>query len=397
MRQSKQLDYILTNMDSEDAHIPATFRFPSDHLPLCTSLTWPANLRLPRPIKYKRVVALDKDLSDDEVTRILEDRRWPDEPFIKVAAKLGLTKVHHIPQAPGKRFNHLVNDADLREQLQLLAQPNAKNELFVRLLQKNAAACNMIADRVSDLKNRCVLNRSDATQEVAMAQLTEQLSGISLEPLPEPDPVIEPNARLIKAFQDLPQTMRNNFSTQFHRDLPKEFFNVVSSMAYMKRKGHIAKEFRASAEHPEPPTFAKYFHDLCNRDHQQVLYQPRSENQTSYPPITEAEVDWALSSIGKKATGLDCLGYSILKKESLRETLVKKLAPVFNRWWRRARVPAYLKNARLIPLSKEDTDTPEVPNVRGISVMCTLLKTYEKIVHSRLTEQVNRNKLIGEH
>ena len=312
-RQSKQLDYILTNMDSSDTHIPASFRFPSDHLPLSTSLTWPANLRLPRPIRYKRVVVLAKDLTPDELTRILEDPRWPDKPFIKVATKLGLTEVHHIPQAPGKRFKHLVNDADLKEQLQLLAQPNAKNELFVRLLQKNTPACDIIMDRATDIKNRCVLNRSDATQEVAMAQLTEQLSGISLEPLPEPDPVIEPNARLIKAFQDLPQTMRNNFSTQFHRDLPKEFFNVVSSMAYMKRKGHIAKSFRASEEHPEPPTFAKYFQDLCNREFQQVLYKPRSENQTRYPPITEAEVDWALSSIGKKATGIDCLGHLILK------------------------------------------------------------------------------------
>ncbi len=106
-------------------------------------------------------------------------------------------------------------------------------------------------------------------------------------------------------------------------------------------------------------------------------------------------MDAAIRKIGNKATGLDELGYSIIKAEAHRHTLVTKLCRRFNKWWNGYNIPCYLKNARVMVFSKDATTTPQVGDIRTISILPTLLKVYEKVVNTRLTDKITDLSLIS--
>ena len=105
----------------------------------------------------------------------------------------------------------------------------------------------------------------------------------------------------------------------------------------------------------EPPSFSEYLGQLFNSDGQTRLESVRHAGQESEPDITEAEVDAAINRLGPKATGIDQLDYAKLKDKMYRTPLVKKLTFIFNKWWKGAEIPSYLKTARVVALSKDGT------------------------------------------
>ena len=74
--------------------------------------------------------------------------------------------------------------------------------------------------------------------------------------------------------------------------------------------------------------------------------------------ITEEQVEDAVRRQGIKADGVDEMSTRILKRKQHRELVVSKLTRCYNRWLHRRRMPQYLKEGRLLTLSKEDTEYP---------------------------------------
>jgi hypothetical protein len=62
----------------------------------------------------------------------------------------------------------------------------------------------------------------------------------------------------------------------------------------------------------------------------------------------------------------------MLKLEIVKE----KILETFNKWFRRGKIPKYLKKARAVFMSKTDTNTPPVGKVRLIAVQPALSKLY---------------------
>ena len=98
----------------------------------------------------------------------------------------------------------------------------------------------------------------------------------------------------------------------------------------------------------------------------------------------------ALNALSRKATGVDGLGHDILRNPLYRDAIVTKLLAAFRKWWSKLKVPSYMKKARIVPLSKEDTAYPKVGNIRTISVLPSTYKLFEKIVYWRLDDFIQK-------
>ena len=70
-------------------------------------------------------------------------------------------------------------------------------------------------------------------------------------------------------------------------------------------------------------------------------------------PITQIEVENSLRRLRMKATGIDGLPAIMLKSHWNVTKIVDKLTHTFNVWVKEGKTPAYIKQARLIPLSKD--------------------------------------------
>lgn len=58
-------------------------------------------------------------------------------------------------------------------------------------------------------------------------------------------------------------------------------------------------------------------------------------------------------------------------------------------------MPKYLKKARVVALSKDDTKFPTVGNIRPIAVLPSLMKLFEQVVLTRLQDELNRTQPIS--
>ena len=105
--------------------------------------------------------------------------------------------------------------------------------------------------------------------------------------------------------------------------------------------------------------------------------------------ITEEDTEWAIRCTGNKATGIDQLGIKQLKTASLRKEVVAKCTTAFNEWLNQGRVPTYCKEARVVPLSKEDSEFPSIGGIRTINILPGIFKIYEKAVLGKLKYELS--------
>ena len=81
-----------------------------------------------------------------------------------------------------------------------------------------------------------------------------------------------------------------------------------------------------------------------------------------------------------KAIGNDGLSDLHLKLVQTNPIILLKLQQVFNFWFNSGKIPHYAKSARVVPLSKEDTEYPQYSKIRPICVLPAVYKLYERCV-----------------
>ncbi|MCG8047067.1 MAG: reverse transcriptase domain-containing protein, partial [Candidatus Thiodiazotropha endolucinida] len=108
--------------------------------------------------------------------------------------------------------------------------------------------------------------------------------------------------------------------------------------------------------------------------------------------ITSEDVKSILSTLPTgKASGPDLIGNKILK--DLAEPLTFPLKDLFNFCLENGRFPAMWKQANVTPIFKKD-DPSEVSNYRPISLLSTVGKVLEKIVHKYIFNFFRENAII---
>ena len=96
--------------------------------------------------------------------------------------------------------------------------------------------------------------------------------------------------------------------------------------------------------------------------------------------ISEAELNVAREKLSRnKAVGLDQLKDRHFHNDLIWEKIQNKIKNNFNRWITELRIPQYLKVAKIIPLSKDEDNSPfpKLGDIRTIAVAPAITKLFE--------------------
>lgn len=121
----------------------------------------------------------------------------------------------------------------------------------------------------------------------------------------------------------------------------------------------------------------------------------RRNHFTDRVNVTSAELSGCLHALRPfKAPGNDGMQNVLLK--NLPESGTKLLCKIFNSAIRLNFWPSSFKNAKVIPIPKPGKDDTLVASYRPISLLNTLAKLFEKIIHSRLMDFATENEILNE-
>ena len=116
------------------------------------------------------------------------------------------------------------------------------------------------------------------------------------------------------------------------------------------------------------------------------------DEEMSVKELSNEELKSALKSLEPdKSPGFDEISPKIVKFVSTE--IFKPFKYVINLSLMQGRVPDKLKIARVVPVYK-DGDRTEVSNYRPISILTCFSKVYERIMHNRLSEHLEINKVL---
>ena len=110
--------------------------------------------------------------------------------------------------------------------------------------------------------------------------------------------------------------------------------------------------------------------------------------------FSSSEVMKIVKSLGNgKAAGHDYIINEALKEAP--ETFIRLLTKLFNLVKSRGRVPRSWNRGRVVLIHKKDS-LSDIYNYRPLTVLPCMCATYSKVLNARLTEVVERHKLLGE-
>eukprot|EP00452_MALV-II_sp_L67-6_P000086 gene86-180_t len=90
-----------------------------------------------------------------------------------------------------------------------------------------------------------------------------------------------------------------------------------------------------------------------------------------------------------KALGVDLLSKAHLETAIEDDAIRLKILNSFNEWLQSGSLPQYVKQTRIVALSKEaNNEYPQVGAVRTLAVACTISKVYERLIQDRLTAEL---------
>ena len=120
-----------------------------------------------------------------------------------------------------------------------------------------------------------------------------------------------------------------------------------------------------------------------------------TESQFTFKAVKESDILIALKNLKQeKASGLDNFSSGLLKDAAL--VLTKPLTSIINLSLETGVAPRECKVTKVIPLYKSGS-LAEIDNYRPISILPTLSKILEKIVHQQLMAHLERHILLFEY
>ena len=176
---------------------------------------------------------------------------------------------------------------------------------------------------------------------------------------------------------------------------PKTLFSILKLLSHHSKKSFIATSFNQTSldanQLPSDYSFQTYIQEQFATP-QEHRFSPLAPSElltaSHHTPFTKEDVDAAVGSLKNKAIGLDMLSARLLKLPCVRAKVVPKITAAFNDWQEHATCPHYLKSAKIIPLSKQNTEYPDVGQIRLIAILPAISKVYEKCILRRLDDEI---------
>ena len=151
-------------------------------------------------------------------------------------------------------------------------------------------------------------------------------------------------------------------------------------------------------------TFNDFFHkviqDLCDVLSRTVSpFSPtqflnETNSSFSFTPITVEAVTEHLTKLNvKKATGLDSIDNRLLKTGA--QVLAPSLTNLLNKSLTSGEFPEKWKTAEVMPIHKKG-DRTMLSNYRPVSILSSISKILERVVHNQLYGYLNQNRLLSQ-
>lgn len=157
--------------------------------------------------------------------------------------------------------------------------------------------------------------------------------------------------------------------------------NKAEALASVFEKSHLVT---GNSVHPHDAKVARFSQSFKRRG-------PFSE----FPTIEIGEITNALSSLRPfKAPGNDGIMNILLKNLPLAS--IEQICTIFNACIRLNHWPTSFKMAKVIPIPKPGKDIGHSGNYRPISLLNTLGKLFEKLIHARISAFAEENNIINE-
>ena len=109
-------------------------------------------------------------------------------------------------------------------------------------------------------------------------------------------------------------------------------------------------------------------------------------------PVTAGEVHDVIKSMKNKAT-MD-IKVSSIKVANDSRTFTQVLARVISSSFEQGVFPSSMKVARVIPVFKNNGSKTDASNYRPISLLSSISKIYEKLMHTRIVNFMEGNQSI---
>ncbi|XP_058837566.1 uncharacterized protein LOC131693622 [Topomyia yanbarensis] len=149
----------------------------------------------------------------------------------------------------------------------------------------------------------------------------------------------------------------------------------------------------------------RYFESLSSNDSRPTNFSKRKETLELSPitfipdsshtynrPFSTNELATALGRTHGKSTGLDDIGYPMIKH--LPPTGKRALLEAFNRIWEGGPYPDSWRTALIIPIPKRNQGSRSPSDFRPISLLSCVAKTFERLVNRRLTSVLEEGNLL---
>lgn len=139
--------------------------------------------------------------------------------------------------------------------------------------------------------------------------------------------------------------------------------------------------------------YSEEFLRIKNQMENRNVDNPENPEDPINSPITNNELEDALSTCKKTAPGPDRIPYTFL--QHLPETAKSYLLNLFNQIWTNHQFPQRWSESLILPVLKPNKAKNEPTSYRPISLTCTMGKLLEKIINKRLTCVLEANNLLS--
>lgn len=179
--------------------------------------------------------------------------------------------------------------------------------------------------------------------------------------------------------------------SQLHKEFPK-YFNVANKQ--ITDTQDIASHFNNFFINIGPE-LAKKINTEGKKSFQTYLQNIEVNSTFKFSPVNEAQVKKIIANLKpKKSAGIDNISLILLKMSS--DALTNPLTCIINQSLKNGIFPNKLKIAKVIPIFKKD-DKHDFNNYRPISLLPTISKVFERVVHTQLFQYFSDNNLFYNH
>ena len=211
---------------------------------------------------------------------------------------------------------------------------------------------------------------------------------------------------LFDVYKDLRRTIRNLIDTSKNKFIS----NQISNSANPKQLWSIFKNLGFSSfSRPSPFKFFSansinsHFASVCRQHPPASLEDLNSTLSLHFNPLFPVfsftdinlnELNQALKKCSSKAKGIDGLSIDMITR--ILPSCQDLLLQIFNFSLRTATYPDLWKASIISPLAKINA-VKSLSDLRPISLLCTVSKLFERIIHNKISSFLQENKLITSH